>query len=187
MMQLSSSQTTLATLAAREHALCTYTASLRGTLEAKMQQLEEAGVFAAYDEIYTEYLVVYQATAEVAEKLEALKRLVFLSWYGLLEPSFISGIGAMSEAGIRTTYVWLDEYLRRPELDAELHWMLSFYASWEYLLPPFSEPQLPALAAFVAGVAPTVGHVPAHPWPWPAMDNRGQMGHYWQSIRYEPF
>ena len=187
MMQLSSSQTTLATLAAREHALCTYTASFTGTLESKMQQLEEAGVFAAYDEIYASYLTAYQATMEATEKLEALKRLVFLSWYGLLEPSFISGIGALSEAGIRTTYVWLDEHLRRQELDVELHWMLSFYASWEYLLPPFSEPQLPALAAFISGVDPTVGHVPTHPWPWLAMDNRGQMGLYWQSIQYKPF
>jgi hypothetical protein len=175
--------TTLAALAAREHALCTYTDSLTGTLEVKMQQLEEAGIFAAYAEIYTEYLIAYQATMDDSEKLEALKRLAFLSWYGLLEPSFISGIGELSETGIRTTYAWLDEHLRRQELDDELHWMLSFYASWDFLLLPFIEPQLPSLTAFIEGVDPTVGHVPAHPSPWLAMDNRGQMGLYWQRIR----
>jgi len=170
-------------LAAQELVLCMYTDSLTGTLEAKTQQLEEAGIFTAYDAIYADYLTAYQAATDAAEKLELLKRLAFLSWYGLLEPSFISGIGALSEAGIRATYEALDDYARNQKIDAELHWMLSFYASWDFLLLPFIEPHLPALAAFIAAVDPMVSHVPKHPSPWPAMADRGQMGLYWQSIR----
>lgn len=176
---------TLAKLAAREQALCTYTESLIGTLEAKTQQLKAAGVFAAYAEIYTDYLAAYKATAESTEKLEILKRLAFLSWYGLLEPSFISGIEELSEAGIRITYAWLDEHVRDQKMDAELRWMLSFYASWDFLLLPFIEPQLRSLAAFIKQVDPTIFHVPPHPVPWCAMNNRGQMGLYWRRIRTE--
>jgi len=172
----------LAELTAREQALCSYISSFTGTIEAKTQQLEEAGIFAAYSDIYTHYIAAYQCSTNDSEKLEILKRLAFLSWFGLLEPSFISGIGELDEASIRTVYVWLDEHMLGQQPDAELHWMLSFYASWEYLLLPFIEPHLPALAAFIKAVDPTVLHVPKHPEPWLAMDNRGQMGRYWQSI-----
>jgi hypothetical protein len=175
----------LDSLAAREQALYSYTISLVGTLESKTQQLEEAGIFTAYDELYAQYLAACQRAADGPQKLELLKRLTFLSWYSLLEPSFLTGIGALTTEGISTTYELLNAYVRDQQLDPELHWMLSFYSSWDYLLLHFSEPQLPALTAFVKAVDTTVYHVPKRQLPRHAMDNRGQMGIYWQSMRVE--
>jgi len=175
----------LANLAAREQTLYSYTISLVGTLESKNKQLEEAGIFAAYDELYAEYLAACQRAVEEPLKLELLKRLTFLSWYSLLEPSFLTGIGALSVDGIFTTYGLLDAHLREHQPDNELRWMLSFYSSWDYILLHFSEPRLPTLTAFVKAVDSTVYHVPERQLPQHAMDNRGQMGIYWQSMRVE--
>lgn len=102
----------LASLAAREQALYSYTVSLVGTLEFKNQHLEEAGIFAAYDELYAQYLAACQRAAEGLPKLELLKRLTFLSWYSLLRPSFLTGIGALTPEGIFATYELLDAHLR---------------------------------------------------------------------------
>jgi hypothetical protein len=187
-MNMADSATTtelLASLAAREQALYSYTISLVGTLESKNQHLEEAGVFAAYDELYAQYLAACQRAAEGPLKLELLKRLAFLSWYSLLEPSFLTGIGALTTEDIFATYELLDAYLRDQQPDHELHWMLSFYSSWDYLLLHFAEPRLPTLTAFVKAVDSTVYHVPERQLPPHAMDNRGQMGIYWQSMRVE--
>jgi hypothetical protein len=175
----------LASLAAREQELYRYTISLVGTLESKTQQLEEAGIFEAYDELYAQYLAACLRAAERQEKLELLKRLTFLSWYSLLEPSFLTGIGALTAEGIFATYELLDVYLREQPPDHELCWMLSFYSSWDYILLHFSEPRLPTLTAFVKAVDSTVYHVPERQLPRHAMDNRGQMGIYWQSMRVE--
>ena len=117
-------------LAAEEQLLYAYVELLSGTLEQKNQQLENAGVFAAYKQLHQKYLAAYRAATSEPARLELLKRLVFLNWYGTLEPSFLTGIGELDEQVILAVYTLLDDYIRDQKLDEELRWMLSYYSCW---------------------------------------------------------
>lgn len=175
----------LTLLAAEEQRLCTYVESLTGTLEDKAQHLEDAGVFTAYKQLHQQYLAAYQAAIGEPTRLELLKRLIFLNWYGALEPSFLTGIGELDEQVVMAVYTLLDARIRDQKLDEELHWMLSYYSCWEYLLLHYAENRLPALTAFIQSVDQSVLHIPRQRLLPDTMANRGQMGLYWRSLGVE--
>ncbi|RZL08537.1 MAG: hypothetical protein EOO62_15125 [Hymenobacter sp.] len=169
----------------QEQQLYQYAASLQGTMEDKAQHLRESGVFAAYRQLHTQYLVAFHAAADDASRLELLKRLTFINWYHLAEPSCFTGIDDLDEATIRAVYALLDEYLRHDKLDAELRWMLAYYASWEYTILTFIDEGLTALPAFVQEHASSSAPAPYHQLPKHSMDHRGQLGKYWQAVGVE--
>jgi len=175
----------LTLLAVEEQRLCIYVESLTGTLEDKNRQLENAGVFAAYKHLHRQYLTAYQAATSEPVRLELLKRLAFLNWYGALEPSFLTGISELDEDTVFTVYTLLDAHIRDRKLDEELRWMLSYYSCWDYLLLHYADNRLPALTAFIQAVDQHVLHIPRKQLPSGTMANRGQMGLYWESLGVE--
>lgn len=175
----------LATLAAEEQRLCLHAEALTGTIEDRNRQLAEAGVFAAYKRLHRQYLTTYQATSSESIRLKLLKRLIFLNWYGTLEPSFLTGIDELDEECVLAAYTLLNTRIHDQKLDEELYWMISYYSSWDYLILHYADNQLPALVAFIQAVDHSVLHIPRHQLPLGVMANRGQMGMYWQSLGVE--
>ena len=66
--------------------------SLSGTMEDRTQQLSEDGTYNKYREIHQHYLELLNSTTDNKIKIEALKRLTFLNWLSILEPSCFTGV-----------------------------------------------------------------------------------------------
>lgn len=171
--------TSLDALSAQEKKLHDEAVSLIGTMEQKEQQLREMGVFDEYKTLHQQYLILFDQTTDPSIKLEALKRLIFLNWYALLEPSCFTGIGELDEATVFASFEMLNAYLLHDKLDHEFRWMLSYYSSWNWILLEYAEPKLAELTAFVKSVDTAVSHFEQNQSE--DMNNRGQMGMYWQS------
>jgi hypothetical protein len=75
-----------------ELTLCKIVNSLEGTLEVKIKKLVEDDVFNAYRTIHAEYFRLFLVEEESCQKLEILKRIIFLNWLSMVEPSFLTGI-----------------------------------------------------------------------------------------------
>lgn len=162
--------------------------ALCGTIEAKHAQLVASDIGAAYRQVHHEYYQLATGSADAATRLEALKRLVFLSWQLLVEPAIYSGLSYYDEVLVRDSYALLDAYLTSNQsFDSELFWMLHSYATWydDDLLPRVTGLRLPALTAFIAAKDPEVYLVPERQLPAHTMDHRGRMGLYWRSRQVE--
>lgn len=172
-------------LSDREIEIWDYAESQNGMMDFVTEKLSAEGIFEQYRNIHKSYLELYFRIDEEAIKLEILKRLIFLNWYGLVEPSCYTGIEDLDNATVSESYSFLNQYLIDRKIDAEFKWMLSFYSSWDYTILPFSENKLEALTAFVKGVDTSILSCPKNQLPKGLMDNRGQMGIYWISMSVE--
>ncbi len=150
--------------------------SVSGPIEYQTTQLATLGV-------YDEYLSIHKAYSRLLiddSSQEAVKRALFIQWYCLAEPSFLSGIWDIDPLAELAVCTHLDSLLRDGQMDAELTEMLQYYASWEYgfQCPDFQH--LLALQSFVTqwmngdfGLFSSLR--------MSDMANRGQMGRYWLS------
>lgn len=172
-------------LSSQELELHNYAISLEGTIDQMDKQLQQHGIYDQYRNIHKSYLDLFFNTEHEETKLEILKRLVFLNWYGIIEPSCFTGIQDLDSSIIFESYSILNEYLVRHKIDKEFKWMLSYYCSWDFAVLPFSENNLSALTKFVKEVDTTVLACPKKQLPKGTMDNRGQMGIYWISCLVE--
>jgi hypothetical protein len=171
---------TLDSLSALETTLYKEVAATTGPMEAIDLQLRAKGIYVAYQNVHQQYLTLLEQVTAPLIRLEALKRLTFLNWYSWVEPPCFTGLGELDQETVRDAYARLNTYLLRQQPDQELHWMLSYYSSWDYALLHYAEPELPALAAFVKSVDTLL---PYYEQNRPEqMTNRGRMGRYWQSI-----
>jgi len=167
---------TLRELAAWEDRLAAAVAHARGTAEARDLLLAREGVYADYAAVFGSYVSLI---SEDADGLEALKRAAFLAWYGAVEPSFLTGIGDLPESTVRRVLEALDARCRWAPLDAELAFMVPWYAAQaeEALL------RYPGLDA-IAGVVARASDAPEARLPHDpsAFEERGLMGAYWRAV-----
>lgn len=168
-------------LSDQELELYNHASLLDGTMEGRTQQLVESAVFHVYRGVHRSYLDLFLNSDDNETKLEVLKRLIFLNWYSMVEPSCYTGIGDLDRSTVFDSYSILNEYLAEDKIDTELKWMLSYYASWDYTILEFSENKLEALTKFVKAVDCSVSHAPKNQLLNGTMVNRGQMGVYWMS------
>jgi len=75
------------------------------------EKLSAEGIFDRYRNIHKSYLELYFRIADEAIKLEILKRLIFLNWYAMVEPSCFTGIEDLDKATVSESYSILDQYL----------------------------------------------------------------------------
>lgn len=176
---------TIDSLANQELELYNHTDSLKGTMDQMEEQLQEHGIYDQYRNIHNSYLDLFFNTENEETKLEILKRLVFLNWYGIIEPSYFTGVKDLENSIILESYTILNEYLLSNKIDEEFKWMLSYYSSWGFAILPFSENNLCALTKFVREVDTALLACPKKLLPKGTMDNRGQMGIYWTSCLVE--
>ena len=176
---------TLDILSKKEYELYEDTISLKGTIEELTKLISNKGIFEKYAKIHKNYFELFILTSDDSIKLEVLKRLVFLNWYSMVEPSFYTGVDNLDDETVLNSYINLNDYINNNKLDSEFIWMLSYYASWDWTILTFSENKLDALTKFIKNVDNSILHVPKHQLPKGIMDNRGQMGIYWISCLVE--
>lgn len=172
-------------LSEQELVLYEYAESLSGDMDEMDSHLHERGIFDQYRNIHKSYLKLFFEIENEANKLEVLKRLIFLNWYALIEPNCYTGIHDLDESTVFESYAILNDYIIHHKMDKEFTWMLSYYSCWDFTILPFSESRLDALTRFVKTVDTTVLYAPKKQLPKGAMDNRGQMGVYWISCSVE--
>ena len=115
------------------------------------------------------------------KEIEALKRALFIQWYAQTEPNYLSGIDTVDEQAEIKVFTILDGRIASNVVDPELIWMLNYFAAWDYVFERF--PSLINLKAFVANAQPDT--LPDR-IDRKAMEERGQMGEYWNSLdRYK--
>jgi len=172
-------------LTAWEERLLQHLAARRGLFEELDEAWKQSGLYAEYGRVLSSYVNLADAGDDPADRLEALKRAIFLLWYETAEPQELSGLSGLPESAVQRTLELLDQLCRHGELDAELHWMLPWYhnvAPWGLLR--------------VAGLACLETFLDQSAADWNAWENqrlsshgfehRGQMGRYWGSMRSAP-
>ncbi|NQY30633.1 MAG: hypothetical protein HRT69_14320 [Flavobacteriaceae bacterium] len=124
-------------------------------------------------EVYSEYKIIHQKYAEYsAEDIEFLKRGLFIQWYALSEPNYLTGISELDENNERKIIINLKNRIDKNQADNELLWMLNYYLEWDYVFDRFKN-----IAEFKKdNDVFDLRNVKMK------MINRGQMGIYWNSI-----
>ena len=127
-------------------------------------------IFKTYSQVHSQYAALAQ------ENIEALKRGLFIQWYSMTEPSFLTGIGDLDKGARFTIIEILNRKIENDDLDLELEWMLNYYSNFPWAFEEFKEYK--GLARVLANRQdkrlPVID--PKH------MKTRGQMGHYWISV-----
>jgi hypothetical protein len=167
----------LTALANWEMAVLASIGGATGTVEQRDVQITRSGMYAEYPAIFAAYLDLVLAGDDV-EALEALKRAVFIAWYGFHAPPTSSGIAELPESTIRRLLEALDDAIARGRSDDELRVMLAWYdREFGYVFEHFGPVR--ALPRFIAGVEPR--QIDALRSSVERCSGRGQLGRYWAS------
>ncbi|MCG2432210.1 hypothetical protein [Aequorivita xiaoshiensis] len=128
------------------------------------------------EEIQVEYKKVHNEYSKLSDKnIEALKRGIFIQWYALTEPHYLTGINELDEKTERKIITDLKTLIDRNQTDEELMWMLNYYMSWDFVFDRFKDiVELKKKVRVKNGERPKI-----------KTDKRGQMGIYWKSITAE--
>lgn len=141
----------------------------------------DSGTFHEYGLIHKQYLTLIKETTDEYERNEGLKRIIFLNWYHLVEPSCFTGIWELDGDAIHQSYSILNDRMKGDTMDDELKWMISYYSSNDWTILLYSEKEMDALTSFVKAVDQTKNHLPDKESLTKTMINRGQMGKYFTS------
>ena len=125
------------------------------------------------ERIYSEYKVVHKHYADKAQgDLESLKRGLFIQWYAITEPDYLSGIREIDAEAEQKIIRELKKRLDQNTADKELLFMLAWYLDWDYVFEKFKN--IANFNAYKTNV--DLINVKME------VINRGQMGIYWSSI-----
>ena len=161
---------TIEELTEKENKLYFKVCSLNGTIEEKENQIVKLGISA-------EYKVIHQNYSELsAENIEALKRGIFISWFAVSEPTFLTGINELDENAEENIVKEINERIKNKTVDSELNWMLNYYKSWEYVFAKFAKYEL-FNAKMISKEETELPKIEKQ-----EMESRGQMGVYWSSL-----
>ena len=150
-----------------------------GTVEERDAQITRSGLYAEYPAIFATYIDIARDADDPATALEALKRAVFIAWYGFTEPPVQSGIAELPESAIRATMEELDRAIRSGRADEELRWMLAWYhASFGYVFEHFGP--LRSLDRLLEETP--ADEALSHREERPGFAGRGQLGVYWSAV-----
>lgn len=124
--------------------------------------------------IYNSYKNLHRHYSELAgENDEALKRGLFIQWYAYTGDD--SGIGNIDKIAEENIIDKIENKIKKNEMDAELNWMLNYYANWDFVFEKFKS--YPALIEFILNRKDT-----ELIFDKVDMSKRGQMGEYWNSL-----
>jgi hypothetical protein len=125
------------------------------------------------DEIYAEYKNVHKEYAKMSDKdIESLKRGLFIQWYSMTEPNYLTGISELDKNAELKIIAELKNRVDQNKTDNELNWMLNYYLEWDYVFERFKN--IIDLRKKENVIDLTSKKL--------KMINRGQMGIYWNSI-----
>ncbi|MCO4293077.1 hypothetical protein NF867_09395 [Solitalea sp. MAHUQ-68] len=128
-------------------------------------------IFKAYKEVHRNYANLSDIDNE------ALKRGLFIQWYAMTEPNYLTGIDALDEQAEHLIIESLNQRILNNDPDWELKWMLDYYTSWDWIFDKFKDYE---------GLRKAIKIRQANSLPTDIdndnMNNRGQMGKYWNSL-----
>jgi hypothetical protein len=157
-------------LTRKENKLYLKVCSLNGTIEEKYKQVTNLG-------ISNDYKIIHQKYAELSsDNIEALKRGLFISWFAVSEPSFLTGIDELDENAQEKIIKGINERIKNQTVDFELNWMLDYYKTWDYAFSKFAKYEL-FYAKIMSNKEIKMPKIDKQ-----KMENRGQMGIYWNSL-----
>ncbi|MEM9337176.1 MAG: hypothetical protein AAGA66_00485 [Bacteroidota bacterium] len=161
-------------LGKRELDLYSKLCKLTGTIEDKIEQLDHSEITEEYKQIHSEY-------SRIAKKEgEALKRALFIMWYAVTEPIWLTGIGELDfEAEVRVVKL-LNRRLGKNVSDYELDWMLAYYADFTFVFERFADYE-----HFYKRVSTKTGIAFPGSIDKRSMANRGLMGVYFLSLNWQ--
>jgi hypothetical protein len=137
-----------------------------------------------FADVHNAYLALHNSTQYEEIKTETIKRMVFLNWYYMAEPPMLTGMTELDHETITASYQLLNNLIKAGKLDEEFTWMLAFYSTWGFVILEFSEPAMPELTAFAEHYRWSVRQPPKKEQLGAVMDNRGQMGKFWNALQY---
>jgi len=149
-----------------------------GGIEERDAQITRSGIYAEYPAIFAGYLELVLLADDAAIVLEALKRAIFIAWYGFQALPTASAIAELPESAIRRLMVALEDAIASAATDDELRMMLAWYqGEFGYVFEHFGPVR--GLDELIAGVAPSsVAALAADGTRW---NGRGQMAEYWRT------
>lgn len=179
-------------LAAEEEALMVLVRRWQ-TLEGRGNELD---VYLRYQLIYRAYVDLVFNGYDNQERMEALKRALFIQWYSVAEPAFMSGIiyiGApideFAELDLHRELAILENvqnFILGQAFDSELHWMMDwYYRIYDYYLTIESFPGIAPLIEYLQSIV-KMDHWIVTGVDLPELDRlhgRGQMSDYFVSMR----
>jgi hypothetical protein len=172
-------------LTEKENTLLVQIQNVRGLMEEKTQQLKDAGVFETYNQIHKDYVKL-----AVDGDIEALKRAIFIQWFGVFEPGCFTGIPGTNPWGdgmgldVEVEKQSLDlaeRYYFSENVDDEFKWMVAWYYSLgDYYFEHFlgASALVKALGRYGEEYKLWEDGLPSRK----SLENRGQMGGYWLSL-----
>ena len=144
----------------------------RGSSDQKDKHYRQSGVYEAWNGIFEQYVALARERGDV----EAMKRAIFLVWYRVADPEWITGIMNLDRQAVREIFRIANEAAGSGQLDTELTWMLPYYysvADW-YLPLEFDglkKASVRNTRLWMTGCIES------------SFTNRGQLGQYWESIQ----
>ncbi|WP_125932418.1 hypothetical protein [Hymenobacter glacialis] len=128
-------------------------------------------IFISYRQVHIDYSDLSK------QNDEALKRGLFIQWYALTEPSYLTGIENIDQDAEAIIIDTIEERICNNTLDKELKWMLNYYATWDFVFDRFKNRK---------GLAQVLANKTDYLFPTKvdreSMKKRGQMGRYWNSL-----
>ncbi|HEV7329975.1 MAG TPA: hypothetical protein VGN63_02950 [Flavisolibacter sp.] len=129
-------------------------------------------------DIFLEYRKIHQTYAVLSlTDDEALKRGLFIQWYALAEPNYLTGIADLDENAENKIIQSLNGRIEAGDADNELRWMLNYYANWDWIFE-----RLTSFKGFNSTIANEQNNCLPDNIDTEEMTRRGQMGKYWNSL-----
>ena len=132
----------------------------------------------ALQNIFLKYRKIHQTYADLSlADDEALKRGLFIQWYALSEPDYLTGIADLDENAENKIIQSLNDRIEAGNVDDELIWMLNYYANWDWIFE-----RLTSFKGFSSKIVNEQNNHLPDKIDKEAMAQRGQMGKYWNSL-----
>jgi len=142
------------------------------------RQPETDGAKDTLQDIFLKYRKIHQAYAELSiADIEALKRGLFIQWYALAEPNYLTGIADLDENAENKVMQALNDLIEAGKTDNELIWMLNYYSAWERTFD-----NLASFKGFNRDIVNEQNNQLPDKIDREEMAQRGQMGKYWNSL-----
>ena len=156
-------------LAEKELQLNLIVTSLKGTIEEIEAQIFKLQLPEEFKNLHFEY-------AELScENVEAIKRGIFLYWFSISEPLFLTGINEIDKVANTKIIRNIENLIHTDKFDEELSWMLSYYKGWDYIFDDYKNHEK-FYATLLSSNNPLPKIIKKK------MANRGLMGEYWRSL-----
>lgn len=101
---------------------------------------------------------------------------MFINWYSICEPTFLTGISDLDENAENKIIEEINERLKNNNIDFELIWMIDYYKNWIFAFSRFEKYEL-----FYSKII-NEEFIEKTKIDRSNMENRGQMGLYWNSV-----